>query len=88
MTQLVVCVGGGEGGAGRGLIVRRGKGKRGWFSYFIAHVVEVRLTTLLYPPPPTIGRLDETPPPLPPPIPGFIRNKAETVSYIICASGA
>jgi hypothetical protein len=27
--------------------------------------------------------------PLPsPPIPGFIRNKAETVSYIICASGA
>jgi hypothetical protein len=26
--------------------------------------------------------------PLPPPIPGLIRNKAESVSYIICASGA
>jgi hypothetical protein len=28
-------------------------------------------------------------PPLPsPPIPGFIRNKAANVSYIICAAGA
>jgi hypothetical protein len=33
------------------------------------------------------GRLSESPPPLPP-IPGLIRNKAETISYIICASGA
>jgi hypothetical protein len=29
-----------------------------------------------------------SPPPIPVPIPGFIRNKAENVSYIICASGA